>query len=53
VLFYFGGISSNFNLKNMILNYIYTGFFMEKLAQIHQISKENNAKSPDFNDKFQ
>jgi len=32
---------------------LYTGFFMENLAQIHQISKENNAKSPDFYDKFQ
>jgi hypothetical protein len=32
----------------MILTYTHKGFFMEKLAQIHQISKENNAKSPDF-----
>jgi hypothetical protein len=46
--FYFGEISQIFNLKSMILTYIYTGFFMENLAQIHQISKENNAKSPDF-----
>jgi hypothetical protein len=32
---------------------LYTGFFMERLAQIHQISKENNAKATDFKDKLQ
>jgi hypothetical protein len=29
------------------------GYFMEKMAQIHQISKKKNSKSPDFYDKFQ
>jgi hypothetical protein len=32
---------------------LYEGYFMEKMAQIHQISREKNSKSPDFYDKFQ
>jgi hypothetical protein len=32
---------------------LYKGFFMEKLAQIGQISKKNKSNSPDFYDKFQ
>jgi hypothetical protein len=32
-----GGISSNFDLKNMISTY--KGFSMEKMAQVRQISK--------------
>jgi uncharacterized protein YwgA len=32
---------------------LYKGFFMEKMAQICQISNEKNSKLPDFNDKIQ
>jgi len=30
---------------------LYEGYFVEKMAQIRQISKEKNSKSPDFYDK--
>jgi hypothetical protein len=32
---------------------LYEGYFVEKMAQIRQISKEKNSKSPGFYDKFQ
>jgi len=32
---------------------LYKGFFIEKMANIHQISKNIFLKSPDFYDKFQ
>jgi hypothetical protein len=41
-----------FDLKKMISTYT-KDFSWKKKAQIHQISKKNNSKSPDFYHKFQ
>ncbi len=50
-VFPFGKILPNFNLKNMIS--IYKGNFIEKIAQIYQITKNSFSKLPDFYNKFQ
>jgi hypothetical protein len=49
--FNFGEISPNFNLENTILTYK-NDLSLEKMAQIHQFSKKQNSKLPDFYDKF-
>jgi hypothetical protein len=50
--FSFGGISPNFDLKNMISTYS-KDFSWKKMTQIRQISKKNKSKSPNLNDEYQ
>jgi hypothetical protein len=47
-----GEFSSNFDLKIYDFNLYIIRFFMKKKTKIHQISKKNKSKSPDFNDKL-
>jgi hypothetical protein len=52
VLFW-GEISPNFDLNNLISNYAKDFSWEKKKSQIRQISKEFFSKLPDFKDKFQ
>jgi len=49
--FLLGRISPNFDLKNNDFD-LYKEFFIEKMAQIRQISNQKGSKSADFFDNF-
>jgi hypothetical protein len=48
-VFFWRKIWRNFNLKKNMISTYTKGFFMEKMAQICQISNEKFSKTPDFN----
>jgi hypothetical protein len=53
---FWGPLLSSFDLNNMISTYTKKRFFMEKMAQICQVSKKKiktKSKLPYFNNKFQ